>query len=150
LKIQTTRFGEMDIDEAKIITFTEPIFGFPDSKKFVFLDNTNSLFKWLQSTEKKELAFVMMDPLHIMKNYEVSVAGEFIKDLNLSSIDKAVVLCIVNIANECASVTANLVGPVILNPEKMLARQVVLLNSPYGLKHSILGNLQAAGAGGEK
>jgi flagellar assembly factor FliW len=55
LKIQTTRFGEMDIDEAKIITFTEPIFGFPDSKKFVLLDNTNSLFKWLQSTRKKNL-----------------------------------------------------------------------------------------------
>jgi flagellar assembly factor FliW len=91
----------------------------------------------------------MMDPLQIMENYEVSVAGEVIKDLNLSTIDKAVVLCIVNIANECASVTANLVGPIILNPEKMLARQVVLLNSPYGLKHSILGNIQAA-AGGEK
>jgi flagellar assembly factor FliW len=64
----------------------------------------------------------MMDPLQIMENYEVSVVGEFIKDLNLSSIDKGVVLCIVNIANECASVTSNLVGPVILNPEKMLAR----------------------------
>ena len=150
MKIQTTRFGEMDIDEAKIITFTEPIFGFPDSKKFVLLDNTNSLFKWLQSTEKKDLAFVMMDPLQIMENYEVSVSSEVIKDLNLSSIDKAVVLCIVNIANECASVTANLVGPVILNPDKMLAKQVVMLNSPYGLKHSILGNIQAAAAGGEK
>ena len=150
MKIQTTRFGEMDIDEAKIITFTEPILGFPDSKKFVLLDNTNSLFKWLQSTEKKDLAFVMMDPLQIMENYEVSVSSEFIKDLNLSNIDKAVVLCIVNIANECASVTSNLVGPVILNPEKMLARQIVLLNSPYGLKHSILGNIQAAAAGGKK
>ena len=149
MKIQTTRFGEMDIDEAKIITLTEPILGFPDSNKFVLLDNTKSLFKWLQSTEKKDLAFVMMDPLQIMGNYEVSVAGEFIKDLNLSSLDKAVVLCIVNIANECASVTANLVGPVILNPEKMLAKQVVLLNSSYGLKHSILGNIQTA-AGEEK
>ena len=137
----------MDIDEAKIVTFTEPILGFPDSKKFVLLDNTSSLFKWLQSTEKKELAFVMIDPLQIMENYEVSVSSEFIKDLNLSNIDKAVVLCIVNIANECASVTANLVGPVILNPEKMLAKQVVLLNSPYGLKHSILGNIKAAAAG---
>jgi len=150
LKIQTTKFGEMDIDEKKIITFTEPILGFPDSKKFVLLDNTNSLFKWLQSTEKKELAFVMIDPLQIMENYEVSVSNESIKDLNLLSIDKAVVLCIVNIANECASVTANLVGPVILNPEKMLAKQVVLLNSPYSLKHSIMGSIQSEAAVGEK
>ena len=150
MKIQTTRFGEIDIDESKIIIFTEPILGFPDSKKFVLLDNANSLFKWLQSTEKKELAFVMIDPLQIMENYEVSVTTDDIKELNLSSIDKAVVLCIVNIANECASVTANLVGPVILNPEKMLARQIVLLNSPYSLKHNILANVQAASAGGDK
>jgi len=150
LKIQTTRFGEIDIDVAKIITFTEPILGFPDTKKFVLLDNTNSLFKWLQSTEKKELAFVMMDPLQIMEKYEVSVTNDVVKDLNLSSIDKAVVLCIVNIANECASVTANLVGPIILNPGKMLAKQVVLLNSPYSLKQSIIGTIQSEEAVGEK
>ena len=76
MKIQTTRFGEIDIDESKIITFTEPILGFPDSKKFVLLDNAKSLFKWLQSTENKELAFVMIDPLQIMDNYEVSVTDE--------------------------------------------------------------------------
>jgi len=150
LKIQTTRFGEIDIDVAKIITFTEPILGFPDTKKFVLLDNTNSLFKWLQSTEKKELAFVMMDPLQIMEKYEFSVTNDVVKDLNLSSIDKAVVLCIVNIANECASVTANLVGPIILNPGKMLAKQVVLLNSPYSLKQSIIGTIQSEEAVGEK
>ena len=150
MKIQTSRFGELDIDDTRIITFTEPVLGFPDNKKFVLLDNTNNLFKWLQSTENKDLAFVMIDPLQIMENYEVSVSNESIKDLNLLSIDKAVVLCIVNIANECASVTANLVGPVILNPEKMLAKQVVLLNSPYSLKHSIMGSIQSEAAVGEK
>jgi len=150
LKIQTSRFGELDIDDTRIITFTEPVLGFPDDKKFVLLDNTNNLFKWLQSTDNKDLAFVMIDPLLIYENYEVSVTSDDVKDLNLSGIDKAVVLCIVNIANECASVTANLVAPIILNPEKMLAKQIVLLNSPYSLKHNILGVLQSSAAGGEK
>ncbi len=150
MKIQTSKFGELDIDDSKIITFTEAILGFPDSKKFVLLDNTKSLFKWLQSTENKDLAFVVIDPLLILDNYEVSVTSDDVKDLNLSGIEKAVVLSIVNIANECASVTANLVGPIIFNPEKMLAKQIVLINSPYSLKHNILGVLQSSAAGGEK
>ena len=33
---------------------------------------------------------------------------------------------------------------------KMLAKQIVLLNSPYSLKYNILGTLQAAAAGGKK
>lgn len=150
MKIQTSRFGELTIDDTKIITFTEPILGFPDHNKFVLLDNTKSLFKWLQSTQNRDLAFVMIDPLAVMETYDISVTNEDVKDLQLNDVKKAAVLCIVTIASECTSVTANLVGPVILNPEKMLAKQIVLLNSPYSLKHNILGNIQKAASGGEK
>jgi len=150
LKIETSRFGKLTIDEGKIITFTEPILGFPNDKKYVLLDNTQSLFKWLQSIESKDLAFVMIDPVIIMKKYDISVTSDDIRDLQLTDIKKAAILSIVTIGNECTSVTANLVGPIILNPDKMLAKQIVLLNSPYSLKHNILGNIQKAAAGGEK
>lgn len=143
MKIKTTRFGEMDIAEERIITFTEDILGFPGHRKFVMLDHLkNSPFKWLQSVEKEALAFVLTDPLHIMSEYRAEIGKDDIADIKFTALDKAVVLCFVNIADGCKSVTVNLLGPIIVNPEKMLAKQVVLLNSPYSIKHNVLDSFQ--------
>ena len=66
MKVKTTRFGELELDESRIISFTEGILGFPNYKKFVLLDrDNNSPFVWLQSVETEELAFVLMKPVHV-------------------------------------------------------------------------------------
>ena len=52
MKINTARFGEIDIDETRIFDFALPIIGFNELKKFIILDiNQESMFKWLQSVE---------------------------------------------------------------------------------------------------
>ncbi|MCP4716019.1 MAG: flagellar assembly protein FliW [Deltaproteobacteria bacterium] len=139
MKIRTTRFGEIDVEENRIVTFTEGILGFSNNLKFVLLDHeANSPFRWLQSAESPELAFVLIDPMMIVPQYRAEIHAEEIAALKLDSLEKATVMCIVNIAKGCAAVTANLLGPVIFNFELMLARQVVLSNSSYSIKHEIM------------
>lgn len=138
MKLKTSRFGEIEVDETRVITFLEGILGFEDYKKFIILDHDKSSpFQWLQSIESGKLAFVIMDPLNIVPDYTAEVSPEEIEDLTLSAPEKAVVLCIVNISKGCGSVTANLMGPIVVNPEKRLARQVVLTNSSYSIRHDI-------------
>ena len=139
MKIKTTRFGELEINNSRILTFTEEMAGFPGYTKYVMLDHsTDSPFKWLQSVENEALAFVLTDPLYTVPEYRIEIAKEDINDIELSSLDSAVVLCVVNISEEGKSTTINLLGPVIVNPEKMLAKQIVLLDSPYSIRHQLI------------
>jgi flagellar assembly factor FliW len=139
LKVKTTRFGELEVDESRTITFAESILGFPESKRFILLEHeTNSPFKWLQSLDEEKLAFILIDPLYVMPEYRIEVMKEDITSIELTSLEKAVVICIVNIGKEATSITANLIGPIIVNPDKMLAKQVVALNSEYSIRHSIM------------
>ena len=51
LKIATRDFGEVEISEDDVITFTEPIFGFKDHSRFAVLteESIGPDFAWLQS-----------------------------------------------------------------------------------------------------
>ena len=50
MKINTVRFGEIEVVDERIFEFVLPIIGFNDLKKFVIVDiNNESFFKWLQS-----------------------------------------------------------------------------------------------------
>lgn len=143
MKVKTTRFGELELDKSNIITFTEGILGFPKYRKYFFLDHDKTgTFRWLQSVENGGLAFVLIDPLLIFSEYRVEVKKEDIEDIKLSSLDKAVVVSIVNISKGCKTVTVNLLGPIIVNPEEMLAKQVILFNSSYSIKHEIMESFQ--------
>lgn len=146
MKIQTTRFGELNVDESRVITFTETIFGFPESTRYMLIDHDpGSPFQWLQSLDQPQTAFVVIDPQLVDSSYRAEVNTGAIADLQIGVPEEAVLLCIVTITRGCASVTANLAGPIILNTGKRLAKQVVLAGASYGVRHSILGGIARSG-----
>ena len=60
MKINTRVFGEVDIEESKILTFPGGIVGFPDMEKFTLIhdeEKGNKSIKWMQSLD--EPAFAM-------------------------------------------------------------------------------------------
>ena len=139
MKITTTRFGELNVDESTVITFQEGIIGFPHAKRYVMLDkDKRGPFQWLQSVERPELAFVITDPMLFVPDYRAEVVPDDIQDLKLTSIARAVLVCIVTISQGCATVTANLAGPIVINPDNRHARQVVLTISSYSIRHDLL------------
>ncbi len=142
MKLNTTRFGQLDIDEGRIINFTDDIIGFTGQRRFVLLEHQNSMFKWLQAVGNESLAFVLTDPLYTVPDYRVEVDKKQISDLDITSLNDAVLMCIVNINNGGKEVTANLLGPIIINPSRMLAKQVVLFNSKYTIKHNLIESFQ--------
>jgi len=151
LKIQSSRFGDIEYDESRVITFTEGILGFTQYRYYILIEHeTNSRFRWLHSIENGNLAFVLTDPLQVAPEYKAHVKKEDIAGLDLVSLDKAAVLCIVNIGKGCKSVTVNLLGPIIINTENMKAKQVILIESNYSIKQNIAANNQTEGGRQEK
>ena len=144
MEIKTTRFGDIEIDENLIITLPEGILGFEDFKRYIILDHFDkeSPFKWLQSVEDPSLAFVITDPLLFVPDYKAKVSKEEVKGIELSDECKTIIIVIVNIKRDHSEITINLQGPIVINAEKKLAKQVVISESDYSVRHAIFSRNQ--------
>ena len=78
MRLETSRFGIIEVDEADILTFTQPIIGFQEFRRYVLIRGANAQeVSWLQSTEAADLAFILMDPRAVLPDYAVQLgAGE--------------------------------------------------------------------------
>jgi flagellar assembly factor FliW len=139
IKVETTRFGEIEILEEKIYYFPDGLPGFSECKKFCIVDNQkNTLFKWLQSIEKPELAFVIFDPFLILKNYDVFINDEELKTLEINKKEDVIITVIVTIPKgKPEEMTANLKAPLVFNIKKKKGMQIILNDNDYPLEYPV-------------
>ena len=140
IKIDTKPFGEIEVDEVQVIDFPEGLLGFDFIKKFVILDSGDegSPFKWMQAFDEKNLAFVIIRPEDFMKKYELVISQNDYEVVGASGPDELIVLAIVTIPENPSDMTANLQGPVIINPAKRLGKQAISLSDRYSVRHRII------------
>ena len=63
MKFETTRFGQIEVNSEDIVIFPDGLLGFPDCSKYTLIDEDRAApFRMLQSLEKSDLAFVVIDP----------------------------------------------------------------------------------------
>jgi len=138
--IDTRHFGQIEIDEKGIIDFPEGLPGFEYVKKFVLLSNSDedNVFWWLQSVDKPDLAFVVIDPKYIKEDYEVDVPDGEVEVLNIDEKCDITVLSIVVVPEDITQMTANLKAPIIINNTNKKGKQVVLECKDYSIKHYIM------------
>jgi len=131
--VQTSRFGPVTVDPARVITMVSPFLGFPDSRRFFLRPHSeNSPFLWLQSMERPELAFVTIQPSIVLPDYRPEIPAAVRRELELGPETRPDILVILTIpAGRPAEMTANLLGPVVLNVERRLAKQVLLDPNRY-------------------
>ncbi len=139
MKIKTTRFGEVEVDDTKVITMLGGIIGFENYYRFVILDFLkDSQFKWLQSLNEPGLAFVVCDPWFFFKDYNFEISDEDQNELEIENVNDIMALAIATIPTDITKTTLNLVSPLIVNMKKMIAKQIVLYDSSYRIKHNII------------
>jgi len=142
LKIKTTRFGTITIEEEKIITMPFGMLGFPDVKRFVMLQHKeDSPFFWYQSVDDPMLAFVIMRPFLFKPDYNVDVEN-VLKEMSWNEEEKQNTLelyVVVNIPKGAPDkMTANLIGPILINNKIHQAVQMVISDSPYTHKFPLV------------
>ena len=135
MKINTARFGEIDIDETRIFDFALPIIGFNEFKKFIILDiNQESMFKWLQSVENPELAFPIVSVFSMNADYSVDIPDNVVEKLKITTAESVLVMNIASIPQDNPQgTTLNLLAPLIFNLDEQLAGQVILSGSGYDI-----------------
>ncbi len=137
-KIKTKPFGEIDVDETQEIYFTDGLFGFDSYKKFYLLENPDSPFVWLQSSEEPALAFVMIHPANFKPDYELKINQEDLKGIQIVNKNEILDFVIVTIPEDASLMTANLQGPIVININKKLGKQAISLKEDYTVKCLIL------------
>ncbi len=140
MKIPTCRFGTIEIAEDQVIYVPAGLIGFPGQKRYALLEHKKgSPFVWFQALDEEDLAFLLLDPLLCKPDYEFLISPEDRKALELpDSCEGMQTLVIVNITSaDPLEITANLLGPVVMNVKKKLAQQIVLHQSPYSTRFPI-------------
>lgn len=141
MRISTTRFGDISIDETRIIQMKEGILGFEHLGKYVLLTQDGKTpFCWFQSVEDGSVAFVVINSLAVKPDYEPVVSNDEAKLLEITSPEDAVLFSVVTIRSDPFNVTANLRAPIVINAKKILAKQIILVDSDYSVQHPIMEN----------
>jgi flagellar assembly factor FliW len=136
LKVKTAHFGEIDADESGIIEIKGGILGFEDQTRFVIIeDNENTPFMWLQSLDREATAFIVINPFLVVPEYIPEISDNDGQTLELQGPEKAMVVAIATIRRNPFRISINLRAPVVINPEKKVARQIVLENSQWQIQH---------------
>ena len=139
MNIQTSRFGEIDIDETAIIAMPEGMLGFSEITKYVLIQHRDgSPFLWYQAVDEPNLAFVMVEAFTFFPDYEVLMSDEDVKVLSCKDPGELAVFLVVVIPDNPEEMTANLRGPVVVNVENKIAKQLVLTDERYSPHHSIM------------
>lgn len=142
--LNTKHFGEIEIDENKIVSFNEGIPGFEGLKRFVVLysGDDKSPFRWLQCVDDGQLAFAVINPFMILIDYDIEIPEESAKNLSIERIDDAMVLSIVVVPEDPNKMTMNLKAPIIINIKNNIGMQVVLDTDVYSVRHYIVEELR--------
>lgn len=138
MKIETTRFGTVEVSEDSILKMPDGMLGFPSCKRYVLLhDGTNTPFKWLQAVDDPALAFIVINPTDFFPDYEIVLNDDQVALLDIKEAIEAVMLTTVTVDKENGRITTNLLGPIVINARTLQARQIVLDDERYGTKHII-------------
>ncbi|MBI3097658.1 MAG: flagellar assembly protein FliW [Planctomycetes bacterium] len=148
MRIVTTRFGELDVPDDYVYRFPEGILGFSGIELYFVLNNPKGgPFQWLQAVTPTSLAFVVCDPTVFMPDYKVRVRPEDLASIDLKDIAAGFVLVILTVPRDPKEITANLQGPLVFNPEKRLAKQIVLNDPAFTTRHRIFAPSAATPSG---
>ena len=138
MRIQTTRFGELNIPAECIIRFVSSLAGFPRHKRFaLFPYEENSPFYILQSVSNAELTFLLVDPYRFFNGYVFEVDDDLAAELGFSDENPPAVYALTTLHDRLEDATVNLLGPVLVNWANRTAVQMTLHNSSYAVRQPL-------------
>ena len=151
MRIQTKIFGVIDIDEEKILHFTNGIIGFPDLKDFALMYDAEkgekSNIRWLQSLQEPAFAMPVLDPLAVKPDYNPEVEDELLKPIGELNPDEMLVLVTLTLPKDITKMSVNLCAPIVIHTESRKACQIIVDNEKYPVKYMIYDVLQKKKAG---
>lgn len=127
--LNTTHFGEVEVNPESIITFPQGLTGLPELTRFVLLheERSNSsespIVFWLQSLDEPEMSFNLIDPDVLGVNYEMVLTDEECALLQTQNFADLIVLLMVGTKEQSNELEAKPRLPFVINPNARVGVQ---------------------------
>ena len=137
--VDTVRFGEIEVEEEKVVHFKEGIPAFEDEHEFLIIPyDEESPYYFMQSLKTPELAFLITTPFIFFPDYVIEIDDETLDELKIKNQEDVMLYSLITIPNGSVRyMTANLLAPVVINTENMQAKQIVMEKTRYTTKHRL-------------
>jgi flagellar assembly factor FliW len=137
--VENNQLGKIEVEKDKVVIFPEGLIGFEDLKNFVIIDlEEYEPFQWLLCVDDPDITFPIISPIIVADPYEPEITREMAYNLGDFKDEELLIYCIVTIRPELKRVTANLLGPIIINQRSRLGHQVVLKDDEYSTEQEFM------------
>ena len=130
MKVTTRLFGEVDIEDEKIIRLENGIVGFPDLKQFTLIFDTEkeggTSLMWFQSLDEPQFAMPVVNPVDIVPEYDPTVNDDMLSGMGEFTQDNMYVLVTIKVPRDITQMTVNLKAPIIINADTRRGGQIIV------------------------
>ena len=121
------------------ILFPQGLVGCESWKRFVLLvnDEEDLPVAVLRCVDDPNISLMITDPTLALAEYDVALTSEERAMLDLTEGEQPQLYCTLSVASD-GWLTANLLGPLAVNPRTRRAKQLVLVDSSYSTRHPIV------------
>ena len=138
MTIQTKFHGQLKTQQNQTWDFPKGVPGFENEKEFVLLPiEKNDIFQVLQSTETPAVAFIIVNPYTIVEDYSFKVDEPTINLLDIKSEEDVFILGVLSVKEPFETSTINLQAPLIFNATTRKAKQMILNDNTFSMRHPI-------------
>lgn len=137
--VRSDLLGEFTIHPNSTIEFPQGLLGLPEYRRFALVRAGSDTVYWMQSLDQSALLFLLVDPFTHFNDYSIEIPPQDVFDLGATNPSDVVVLAIVTlpVPGNTEPPTANLQGPVAINLRLGRGKQVVCVDSDYGVRCAI-------------
>lgn len=129
MSVKTKLFGEIEIEEEKIIVFEKGLIGLPDLKRFALItdaEKSDNRIQWLQSLDEPGMAMPIINPFEILEEYNPIVNDELLETLGEYKEEDLMLFLTIRVPEDITQMTINQKGPIIVNPDTKKGCQIIV------------------------
>ncbi len=146
MEAKTRVFGDIIIDDDKVLTFAQGIIGYPELRRFALLHDMEQetvILRWLQSLEDPDFALPVINPLLVREDYDPVVEDSRLESLGALDQENLLVLVTVSMPEDLTKMSVNLQGPIIINSLSCKGCQLIVEGEEYPVRYPIYDKLKA-------
>jgi flagellar assembly factor FliW len=121
-----------------VVHMEEGLIGFSNHKQFVFSENAELVpFRLMESVGSPKVEFLVIDPNVLVPGYSEVIPDRTWESMGIDDRNKRLVFVVASLGATPKESIANLQAPILVNYDTMTARQVILTDPAFPIRHPL-------------
>jgi flagellar assembly factor FliW len=136
LKVETTRFGALEVPEETVVTFPDGIPGFAGKRFVMFRRDDAPVVEWMQSLEEPDVAVMTVEPTDFFPDYRPQPKAGELLTIDGAALGPDDLLCrvIIRLGDAPGKLFVNLFAPLFFNIPRRVGMQLPLVGSGLSVR----------------